>query len=204
MNVWRRTVTGENMRMRNKRGSLELSANAIVILIIAITILGLGLGFVKNLFGSLAEKIGLQAETIDFSEPPTPDRPITMVGNLELARGGQKQLTIGFYNNKNCGLDPTPSVVPTFQSCVGSSATGTGLLWSDPLELPHITATPAVTKCGQTAEYLSIIAAGEGMALFGDTICTVKVDIDGCTEGTDCLADIGEGPTTVQLRLTIP
>ena len=62
-----------------KRGmveSFEISGYALAACI------GLGLGFVKGMFGKLMEKIGVQAESIDFSEPPTADTPLTIVAEM--------------------------------------------------------------------------------------------------------------------------
>ena len=188
---------------RNRRGSLELSANAIVILVIAITILGLGLGFVKGMFGKLMEKIGVQAESIDFSEPPTADTPLTIVAEMELPRGGQKKLTIGFYNNKNCGFDTNPStttidppsVVPMFASCVGETGTWTTTM------LPTIIAAPLAIACGEITEFTSIVK-GPGTMMAGSSVCTVKVDVPQCgTTGQP--ACLGQA-TSKQITLTVP
>ncbi len=181
------------MWKRNRRGSLELSANAIVILVIAITILGLGLGFVKGMFSKLAEKIGIQAESIDFSEPPTADTPLTLVAEMELPRGSQKKLTIGFYNNKNCGRNPVPSVVPMFEGCVGD------LPWQSTM-LPTIIAAPVVVPCGEITEFTSIIK-GPGTMVAGSSVCTVKIEAKTCaTTPSECLTEI----TRKQIILVVP
>lgn len=180
----------------NKRGSLELSANAIVILIIAITILGLGLGFVRNLFGSLAEKIGLEAENIDFSEPPTAVRPITMVKNMDLAKGKELKLKIGFFNNKYCN-EPEIEYVPTFKNCVSSSGR-----WGEDYnnDLPSVTAAPASLECGQTTEFSSIVK-GKSTMPQGESVCIIEIQDATCgsASGT-CLDD----PTTLQIFVNVP
>lgn len=184
------------MRKMRKRGSLELSANAIVILIIAITILGLGLGFVRTLFGSLAEKIGLEAENIDFSEPPTADRPITMVKNMELARGRKVKLKIGFFNNKNCGMSNV-TYVPMFKNCVDSSGP-----WGDDYgnDLPGVTAAPIKLECGQSTEFSTIIA-GQSQMSAGESVCTVEIQDVLCeTDKSKCLED----PTSLQIFVNVP
>lgn len=183
--------------MMNKRGSLELSANAIVILIIAITILGLGLGFVRNLFGSLAEKIGLEAENIDFSEPPTALRPITMVKNMELAKGKQVKLKIGFFNNKYCN-QPEIEYVPMFKNCVSTPTTPWGEDYND--DLPSVTAGPASLECGQIHEFSSIIS-GKSTMPQGESVCTIEIQDATCgsASGT-CLDD----PTTLQIFVNVP
>ena len=184
------------MGKMRKRGSLELSANAIVILILAITILGLGLGFVRTLFGSLTEKIGLEAENIDFNEPPTADRPITMVKNMDLPRGKKVKLEIGFFHNKNCGISEV-EYVPMFKSCVDSAGK-----WGENYgtELPGVTAAPATLECGQSSEFSSIIA-GQPQMPKGDSVCVVEIQDATCgsASGT-CLED----PTSVQIFVNVP
>lgn len=185
------------MWKRNRRGSLELSANAIVILVIAITILGLGLGFVKGMFSKLAEKIGIQAESIDFSEPPTAETPLTLVDEMELPRGGQKKLKIGFYNNKNCGLTPVPSVAPMFEGC--EAANGPWLSQ----QLPIITAASAAVPCGEITEFTTIVSGKTPTPMPpGSSVCTVKVDIKNCGAAGygACLAQA----TKKQITLTVP
>lgn len=187
--------------MMNKRGSLELSANAIVILIIAITILGLGLGFVRNLFGSLAEKIGLEAENIDFSEPPTALRPITMVKNMELAKGKQVKLKIGFFNNKYCTeAYKNVSYVPMFKNCVYTPTTPWGEDYND--DLPSVTAAPTKVVCGETTEFSSIIAGKPTMPQ-GESVCTIEIqraECPGDDPDTNCLPD----PTKLQIFVNVP
>lgn len=188
--------------MMNKRGSLELSANAIVILIIAITILGLGLGFVRNLFGSLAEKIGLEAENIDFSEPPTAIRPITMVKNMDLAKGKQVKLKIGFFNNKNCDEEEI-EYVPMFRNCVSSEILpDTPQEWcSDDYcgDLPSVTAAPASLACGETTEFSSIIKGGSQMPL-GESVCTIEIQDSLCRMDVNCLGEV----TSLQVFVNVP
>lgn len=183
----------------NKRGSLELSANAIVILIIAITILGLGLGFVRTLFGSLAEKIGLEAENIDFSEPPTALRPITMVKNMELARGKEVKLKIGFFNNKYCTeAYKDVGYVPMFKNCVYADGPWTGGDYND--NLPRVTAAPAQLECGQTAEFSSIIS-GKSTMPQGESVCTIEIQDIRCeTDDSKCLP----APTSLQIFVNVP
>ncbi len=190
--------------MMNKHGSLELSANAIVILIIAITILGLGLGFVRNLFGSLAEKIGLEAENIDFSEPPTAIRPITMVKNMELAKGKQMKLKIGFFNNKNCGEDKKDiEYVPMFKNCVGSKGSWcpTDNNYADCPKLPTVTAAPTKLGCGKTTEFSSIIT-GQSTMDSGESVCTIEIQDSLCeTNPSKCLLD---EVTSLQIFVNVP
>lgn len=100
---------------KKKKGSLELSANAIVILIIAITIMGLALTLVKNMFSELGGQIGKQSKATAVVEKATAQRPITMPQTIQVERGEEQTLVIGYYNNKDYPLDRAFAIL---YSCV--------------------------------------------------------------------------------------
>src|SRR3990167_5324776 len=88
-----------------KKGSLELSITAIVVIVIAFVVLGLGLSLTRTIFKGAEQKLPEAFAVTQLEAEPTSENPITVQQTVEIDRGKQKTLNIGFYNSKNGKVD---------------------------------------------------------------------------------------------------
>lgn len=106
------------MRVRKKKGSLNLSINAIVVLILAITMLGLGLGFIRNMFGNTTKELGKISEDIknqvvaQIKEGTS--RLIFLKYDVSIPKGEKEELYFGVKNNIEAARDELRTFVVTY------------------------------------------------------------------------------------------
>ena len=100
------------MRLKNKKGSLNLSIQMIVIVVIAFVVLGLGLGFVRSQFGSIESTSTAVQEQISqqiLDDLRTGNKPLSFpASKLVLETGQESVQAIGV---KNTGDSPLNLVV---------------------------------------------------------------------------------------------
>ena len=103
------------IRIRNKKGALELSVNAIVILILAIVMLGLGLGFIRGMFSQVSTSFEEQISAEPEPAIPNAANPITL-SREKLITVSDEQAVLKFtaYNSlKDKKSDVTPTIACT-------------------------------------------------------------------------------------------
>ncbi|MBU1200971.1 MAG: hypothetical protein KJ583_01500 [Nanoarchaeota archaeon] len=128
------------MRLRNKKGSLNLSIEAIVILVMAMAILGLGLGFIRGLITKGQGQFTTAIDNAELENPATADNPMTVDRTVNVKTKGTGRMKIGFYNgganellnaqpilSGECKPDGTNSI--TFQSGPQKIGIGEGKGW---------------------------------------------------------------------------
>ncbi|MBU1200970.1 MAG: hypothetical protein KJ583_01495 [Nanoarchaeota archaeon] len=88
------------MRLRNKKGSLNLSIEAIVILVMAMAVLGLGLGFIRGLITKGQGQFTTAIDNAELENPATAGNPITLDKTVQVKSGGTGIMKMGFFNVK--------------------------------------------------------------------------------------------------------
>ncbi len=137
----------------NKKG-FELSLNMVVILIIAAITLVLALGFVTGVFPKLIAIIsGYPLLEIE----PTASDPITFVP-MEVSRGKETPMTIGFYNNE---LEDVPTTVTPEISCVG-------------IEGISVTASGLTVPVGESKTYSALVSVPKN-TLSQQYSCVIRI-----------------------------
>lgn len=121
----------------------------------------------RSKLSTLSQKMSDAAENIDFSEPATADRPITMVGHWTLVPGKKMGLKIGFFNSEGVDLE---GIVPEIVTCVYSQD-GTELAKDG---LPVLFALPENVPIGESVMYTAFIRAPDSMPT-GKSVCTVLI-----------------------------
>lgn len=82
----------------SKKGSLNLSIEAIVIIVVAFVVLGLGLTLTRTIFKGAEQKLPEAFAVTQLESQPTSENPITISQTVEIGRGNEKTMEIGFYN----------------------------------------------------------------------------------------------------------
>lgn len=121
----------------------------------------------RSKLSTLSHKMSDEAENIDFSEPATADRPITIVRHLKLVPGKKMGLKIGFFNSEGVDLEGT---VPEIVTCVYSQD-GTELAKDG---LPVLLALPENVPIEESVMYTAFIQAPDSMPA-GESVCTVRI-----------------------------
>ena len=93
------------MRLRHKKGGLQISINAIVILILAITVLGIGLGFIRGMFQQTIGQLGevskdIENDMIDRLRDSN-ERLVLREENVEVKKGREKTIYFGVRNEED-------------------------------------------------------------------------------------------------------
>ena|SRR3989338_7407402 len=82
----------------NKKAALELSVNAIIIFVLAFAMLGVGLTVTNMLSKKVEEGVGIIDVTELVIDEPSSQDPITLPNKIDLPRGKQTELQVGYYN----------------------------------------------------------------------------------------------------------
>ncbi len=82
----------------NKKAALELSVNAIIIFVLAFAMLGVGLTVTNMLSKKVEEGVGIIDVTELVIDEPSSQDPITLPNKIDLRRGKQAELQVGYYN----------------------------------------------------------------------------------------------------------
>ena len=93
------------MRLKHKKGGLQISINAIVILILAITVLGIGLGFIRGMFTKTLDQLGEVSKDIENDMinriRDSNERLVLREENIEVKKGREKTIYFGVRNEED-------------------------------------------------------------------------------------------------------
>ncbi len=159
--------------MKSKRGDLSLSITAIVVIVIAFVVLGLGLSLTRTIFKGAEQKLPEAFAVTQLEAEPTSENPITVQQTVEIDRGKQKTLNIGFYNSKNGKVDNAQFNI---NNCIDSEGRPAS-------PAPLVASPPQNVAASDSAGYSIIITERELPA--GTYICSMQV-----CNGNSC---VGEG-----------
>jgi hypothetical protein len=147
------------IKIRNKKGALELSVNAIVILILAIVMLGLGLGFIRGMFGQVSTTFEEQISAEPEPAIPYAATPITLSREKIIATSGE-QAVLKFTVYNALSADKT-AVTPAI-TCTGIVVAATA-----------VSINPKDIKSGEFATYNALITVPATTPKTG--LCQIKV-----------------------------
>ena len=152
-----------------KKGDLSLSITAIVVIVIAFVVLGLGLTLTRTIFREAEKKLPEAISVIDFETKPTSDNPITIPQTLEIGRGAEETMKLGFYNKQTTEASDARVEIT---KCIYRS---TNLPVPD-ANRPTVASLPQDVKASDSVGYSIVITENE---LDPDTyICILAVTCD--------------------------